>query len=356
MIGVAQRISDYLPAFAETDAASDVIHNQKPSSEFDHRSPLVAALVATVREPFAVFSHELRIVAANRSFRAIFPARFTNETDFASDDADVVHWDRSALDALQGVLEQNSTIEDLQIDLDVPVFGRRRMRLNARQARYCAGDNALLLVGLEDMTAKREEQKMILSEAHHRVANSLQIIAYLLSLKARAVQSMETRQHLHDVHHRLISVATMQRQLSVSRPDDDVELGPYLKSLCESLASSMIADDWAVEIATTAAASAIKSEVAVSFGLIVTELVINSLKHGFPDGKSGRIAVDFVGDEANWRLLVSDDGVGRPTHAPAGVRPGLGTSIVEALARSLGARVEIGTPGRGAMTVVIHPA
>jgi two-component sensor histidine kinase len=118
----------------------------------------------------------------------------------------------------------------------------------------------------------------------------------------------------------------------------------------------MVADDQTVTITAASARGTIKSEDAVSIGLIVTELVINSLKHGFPNARSGYIAVDFARDEAGWRLAVSDDGVGRPADPAIRIQPGLGTSIVEALARNLGAKVEIGPSGRGATTTVVHSA
>ena len=90
------------------------------------------------------------------------------------------------------------------------------------------------------------------------------------------------------------------------------------------------------------------------FGLIVTELVINSIKHGFPGGRKGRIVVAYVLGGTGWRLTVFDDGVGRAPGAPA--RTGLGTSIVEALARSMKANVEISQSGSGAATTIVHAA
>ena len=363
---MAQLFSDCTFESAEADTESAASHGQLSPAAIDQRESLAVALVATVREPFAILSRDLHIVAANRPFRALFQAGLTNETDFAFGDSHIAQWDLPTLGILREVLAQNSVVEGRQIDFDIPEIGRRRMRLNARQARGEAGGETLLLVGLEDTTvmrgfeelqaAQQQEQEMLLAEVHHRVANSLQIIASLLLLKARAVQSKETRQHLHDIHHRLISLATVQRQLSVSRPGSEVELGPYLKTLCESLTASMVADRQTVTITTSSAGGTIKSEDAASFGLIVTELVINSLKHGFPNGSNGHIEVAFVRDAVDWRLSVSDDGVGRPSSPAIGVRPGLGTSIVEALARNLGAKVEIGLPGRGATTAVIHSA
>ncbi len=82
--------------------------------------------------------------------------------------------------------------------------------------------------------------------------------------------------------------------------------------------------------------------------------MINSIKHGFPDARKGHIVVKYVMDGTGWRLTVSDDGVGRPPNAPA--HTGLGTSIVEALAHSMKANVEISQSGSGAATTIVHAA
>ncbi len=76
----------------------------------------------------------------------------------------------------------------------------------------------------------------------HRVANSLQIIASILLLKARTVQSEETRLHLQDAHQRVMSVATVQQQLQASGLNESIEIGPYLSKLCDSLAKSMVGE------------------------------------------------------------------------------------------------------------------
>jgi two-component sensor histidine kinase len=168
------------------------------------------------------------------------------------------------------------------------------------------------------------------------------------------VQSEETRFHLRDAHQRLMSVATVQEQLRTSPLGERVEVGPYLEKLCQSLASSMISDDRAITVTASSAGGSVNSNDAVSYGLIVTELVMNALKHGFPDGRKGNVAVEFVGGE-DWRLSVSDNGIGRndggkPKHV------GLGTSIVEALARQLNARVEVSARHPGTATSIVRAA
>src|SRR5690606_18503386 len=124
------------------------------------------------------------------------------------------------------------------------------------------------------------------------------------------------------------SIATLQQQLATSRLGE-VELRGYFIQLCESLGASMIHDHDKVSIAVTADGSSVNGDISVSLGLIVTELVINALKHAFPGGRDGNILVDYHAHATDWTLSVSDNGVGTP-ETLAEAKPGLGTSIVEA--------------------------
>jgi two-component sensor histidine kinase len=92
--------------------------------------------------------------------------------------------------------------------------------------------------------------------------------------------------------------------------------------------------------------------VSVSLGLIVTELVINALKHAFPDQRSGKIIVDYHSTELGWTLSVSDDGVGMPPAAET--HAGLGSTIVQALARKLDATVDIFDTSPGTRVSIVH--
>ena len=196
------------------------------------------------------------------------------------------------------------------------------------------------------------ENLILFQEVRHRVANSLQIIASVLLQSARKVQSEETRSHLHDAHNRVMSIATVQRQLAVTH-QDTVELGPYFTQLCDSLGASMIQDHKHQSIEVRVDSSAVGGDVSVSLGLIVTELVINALKHAFPEGRPGKIVVGYQSHGPNWTLSVADNGVGMPPDS-AKTTPGLGTSIIEALAKQLHARVKVADGKPGTEVSVIH--
>jgi chemotaxis protein methyltransferase CheR len=192
------------------------------------------------------------------------------------------------------------------------------------------------------------QKQVLLQEMQHRVANSLQIIASILMLKARLVTSEESRHHLEDAHQRVMSVAAVQSHLHVLGGVDQVEVEPYLSKLCSSLASSMIGEDQPIALKVIADAGAMGSDKAVSIGLIVTELVINAVKYAFPTNKAaGLVHVTYESQGDNWRLIVSDNGVGMRTGAAADAPGGLGTIIVKALVQQLDARMDIASSDAG---------
>jgi two-component sensor histidine kinase len=215
---------------------------------------------------------------------------------------------------------------------------------------------------IEDVTAAREgeqqkddllrEKAILLQELQHRVAKSLQIIASVILQSARKTTSEETRINLRDAHSGVMSVAALQQQLAASRLGA-VELEPYFTQLCKSIAASMIHDPTRLTLTVEVDDSVTDADVSVSLGLIVTELVINALKHAFPGGRSGSIVVSYRSHGPDWTLSIKDDGVGMPRDA-ASATPGLGTSIVEALSKQLKARIQVESGSHGTLVSVIH--
>jgi two-component sensor histidine kinase len=132
-------------------------------------------------------------------------------------------------------------------------------------------------------------------------------------------------------------------------------IAPYLARLCETLAASMIGDSRPILLIVRAQDRAVSSNEPVSIGLIVTELVINALKHAFQDDRTGsEIVVTHNVAEPNWRLAVSDNGIGRAHGQPDTTTPGLGTSIVGSLAKQLDAHVEISMTPDGTSVSITH--
>jgi len=234
--------------------------------------------------------------------------------------------------------------------------------VNARILDDGEEERIRLLMAVTDVTDARAETRlkddlirdkaMLLQEVQHRVANSLQIIASVLMQSARRVQSEEARGQLQNAHHRVMSIAALQRQLSTSQ-GGTVELRTYFTQLCQSLGASMIADPDRLSIVVAVDDSAVDADVSVSLGLIVTELVINALKHAFPDQATGSIMIDCRSKGKDWTLSVTDNGIGMPTGRDA-PKAGLGSGIVEALAKNLLSEIEISGAQPGTAVTISH--
>ena len=330
----------------------------------DVADSLTLALVASSDAPLLLLDGDLKVIAASLSFSRAFhidPAETAGRTIFELGSGE---WNLPKLRSLlSATASGQAAIDAYEMDLNGQTAARRRLVVKAQKLEY--GDDQLvrLLVTLADVTEARlaekfkddllRERAVLLEEVQHRVANSLQIIASVLLQSARTVQSEETRTHLKDAHNRVMSIATVQKQLASSGPTA-VELRPYFTQLCQSLGASMIRDHNLQSIEVTGDKSSVGADVSVSLGLIVTELVINALKHAFPEGRPGTILVDYQSHGPNWTLAVSDNGVGMPRDGAAKAPGGLGTSIVEALARQLRARVQIADRHPGTSVSVVH--
>ncbi len=327
---------------------------------------LAQAIVDTVRDPLVVLDHDLRVIAAGRSFYEAFRLVRDDVRGRLLYEIDGGQWDIPELrDLLDTISNGQATVEGYEVDRKFPVIGRRIMLLNARKVFYEKGIHSTVLLAFEDITDRRanemqvqelmREKEMLLEELEHRVANSLQIIASILLLKARTVQSEETRLQLEDAHQRVLSVAAVQQHLHVAGGGRPIDIGNYLVKLCETLAQSMIGDSRPITLEVDADAGTATSRDAVSIGLIVTELVMNALKHAFPGEKpDAAITVSYKVLGTDWKLTISDNGTGKPDLSAGNTKPGLGTSLVKALTRQLEAVVDIASDSRGTAVSITH--
>ena len=340
-----------------------------PTPSPDIAESLGLAVVASSMSPLLLLDGDLVVIAASTSFCRAFridPQGVRGQPVFALGAGE---WNVPQLRSLlQATLSGDAEIEAYEMDLAAGARGSRRLVLNAHRLEYGSGETPRILLTVTDVTelkldqARHEaaleekddllrEKAILLQEVRHRVANSLQIIASVLLQNARRVNSDETRGYLHDAHQRVMSVAALQQQLAASNLEA-VSLRDYFTRLCDSISASMIDDPGEVSLTVRADDAIVPSDTSISLGLIVTELVINALKHAFPKPRKGAITVAYEASSAGWTLSVSDDGVGMPTAPKAA--PGLGTSIVEALARQLRAQVSVEDLAPGSAVLIVH--
>jgi two-component sensor histidine kinase len=339
--------------------------NELTLSHPEAESSLAVALIASSQAPLLLLAKDLTVVGASASFCDAFGIDPLTVNGIQLSAIGSGEWNVPQLDSLlRATFAGAAAIDAYEMDLIRDGHKTACLVLNAHKLDYADGGAPKILLSVSDITSARlaerlqdelvQKNEVLLRELQHRVANSLQIIASVLLQSARKVQSDETRTHLHDAHHRVMSIATLQKQLAL-QSTDKVVLDKYLKELCASIGASMIDDQERVSLTASAVGSATTANVSVSLGLIVTELVINALKHAFPGrNQKGEIKVGYNGGAEGWTLTVGDNGNGMTAEVDA--RPGLGTGIVEALAGQLDATVQITDEKPGTKVSIVHVA
>jgi two-component sensor histidine kinase len=177
------------------------------------------------------------------------------------------------------------------------------------------------------------ERALLMREVNHRVGNSLQLIASLLTLQGNAAPSADVKTALTDATGRVLAVAQLHRRLYTSDDVQQVSVDQYLTGLVEDLRRSAESNQLA-QLTIKADPVDIHPDRAVAVGVIVNELVMNALKYAYPGSKGPiRVALKTVGNESAT-VTVEDDGVGyAETDAP--MSTGLGQRIVKAMAAKL---------------------
>lgn len=316
---------------------------------------LALAVIASSEAPLLLLDGGLAVIAASTSFCRSFAVNILDVEGKVIFDLGNGEWNTARLKSLlSATTSGQAQIDAYEIDLKCKGADTRRLVLRAQKLEYGSPDQVRILLTISDVTDARaserlkdqlvQEKTVLLQEVQHRVANSLQIIASVLLQSARKVNSDESRGHLHDAHNRIMSIAAVQKQLA-DTSGGSVELRPYFTQLCQSIGASMIGDHKQISLEVESDERKVSANESVSLGLVVTELVINALKHAFPIGRKGVVRVGYQTRGLDWTLSVADDGVGMPDGPLA--KAGLGTSIVEALAHQLQAEVTLTrlTPG-----------
>jgi two-component sensor histidine kinase/ABC-type amino acid transport substrate-binding protein len=208
----------------------------------------------------------------------------------------------------------------------------------------------------EELVRSLAEKGLLLQEVHHRVKNNLQVICSLISLQMNAGKRPAAENRLLvDIEARVRAMSLVHETLYRSDDFSSVEFSTYIGSLCDHLLEAYSADRGAVALKTSLEELSLPLEKAIPCGLIVNELVVNSLKHAFPGGRRGTIEVSLSKTaEGSASLIVRDDGAGMPeAEGEAGAT--IGMNLVRTLVSQLGGSFEA-SGGTGTTTRITFHA
>ncbi|HEY4513838.1 MAG TPA: histidine kinase dimerization/phosphoacceptor domain -containing protein [Candidatus Paceibacterota bacterium] len=234
----------------------------KPTLGLDPQ--LTDAVIGTLREPLIILDKNLHVIVASRAFYDTFGVEYEDVHGKMFYELGNGEWNIPPLRTLlEQVIPGKSNVEGYEVEHNFRKLGRRTMVINAREIKF---DNRRrnMLLSISDVTQQRKTQRdkenlmlqkdTLLKEMRHRIANSLQLIASIILLKAGSVKSEESRLHLEDAHDRILSIATVQRNLDPTSEGSLVPVVDYLRILCESLARTMIGGRKPISIKVTGGA------------------------------------------------------------------------------------------------------
>ncbi len=204
----------------------------------------------------------------------------------------------------------------------------------------------------EQVRASLREKEILLKEIHHRVKNNLQIISTLLDLQSEHIEDERSLRYFRDSQDRIRSMALVHEKLYQTRDFISINFGEYLANLARYLFNSYITDPDRISLRLDVAPATLEIDQAIPCGLIVSELVSNSMKYAFPDGRGGEIAVRLrVEGDAGIELMVRDDGVGLPPGLDFRNTDSLGLQLVTMLVKQIQGEIEPGNEGGTSFTI-----
>ena len=157
-----------------------------------------------------------------------------------------------------------------------------------------------------------EEKEVLLREIHHRVKNNMQVITSLMALQARQVTDEQLLFQFQSTQHRIQSMAMIHEMLYSTGEFSTIDYEKYLKQLINGLVASIRGAESNVEVQIEAKSIRLNMDTAIPLGLLINELVTNSLKYAFPNGAVGNLSIVINHVEPHYTMCISDDGVGFP--------------------------------------------
>ncbi|MDA3941900.1 MAG: sensor histidine kinase [Spirochaetia bacterium] len=194
------------------------------------------------------------------------------------------------------------------------------------------------------------EKELLLREIHHRVKNSLSLVSSFIGLYRNENDEESNDAFYNALQQKIETISLVHTYLYQSNDIENINLKNYLKELLENTLNNLAVSDGNISLQLDIQDLNLPAKSAIAIGLIISELSINSLKHAFPDNKTGVISVKISHTELNYTIVYQDDGIGLPKDFIIGNSKSLGMILIESLTEQLSGNLKISTGRNGYFT------
>lgn len=195
----------------------------------------------------------------------------------------------------------------------------------------------------EELKKSLEEKELMMKEIHHRVKNNLTIIQSLLQLQSNYITDENALNVFRESQNRVKSMAIIHQRLYKYDDIEKIDFSDYPQTLALDIFRSYVNDANQIKLNVDTDNVMLDIDTAIPLGLILNELISNSLKYAFPEDKRGQLTVEFHLKDDKYKLIVSDDGIGIPEGLNYEELDSLGLKLVYSLANQIGAKIKLDT-------------
>lgn len=321
-------------------------------SELKGREALLTATLESTADGILVVNNDGRIVSYNQNFLKMW--RMPKEVMDSGDDSKALDFVYNQLKEPEAFMKR---VQELYADknsesYDMVYFKDNRVFERLSKPQKIEGESVGRVWSFRDITervlkdeqinASLKEKELMLREIHHRVKNNLQIISSLLNLQSLNTKDPETAEHLRISMNRVRTMAMIHEKLYGSKELSHIEFAEYVKQLAIHIFISYGVKPNTIKINVKAKDVFLDIDTAVPCGLLVNEIISNSLKHAFPCREKGLIEVELYVDKDNfYNLFISDDGIGIPQNLNPDNHDSLGLRLINTLAKQLGSEMNV---------------
>ena len=192
----------------------------------------------------------------------------------------------------------------------------------------------------KNLKSSLKEKELLLKEVHHRVKNNLQIMSSLLRLQSSNLKEDTTKKVFLESENRIKAMAIVHNKLYDSHSYDRIDFADYVKTLITNLFVSLGVRTIQISYNLKIPETLLNIDTALPLGLIINELVSNSLKYAFPDNRKGLISIELVKNGKDFSLTVKDDGIGLKDKSVLETSGKLGMTLVKLLSTQIDGKVE----------------